>query len=87
MEHKSMKNTDIFKDQPVLGEGEEEFFRGVIAHVGTLLTWLKRKPTLDMLKKAALHESQNSKRVQVLDRLLTRIYKMEKAEALTRLLK
>jgi hypothetical protein len=79
--------SDIFKDQPTIGEGEEEVISKKISNVGILLEWLQTNPTLVMLKKAALYEAENRKRVDVLNRILTRIFRLEKEEALKKLIK
>lgn len=86
-ERLDMKELTIFKDQPSLGEGEDEFYKKVTGNRNTLLHWFKRNPAQGSLKKAALYESANRKRPQILDALLTRIYRVEKQEALTALLK
>lgn len=82
-----MKTSEVFKDQPHLGEGEDTFFQKVTGNRNTVINWFKKNPTLPTLKKAALYESANRKRPQILDQLLTRIFRMEKQEALTQLLK
>lgn len=77
----------IFLNQPSLGEGEDGFYKAVTGNRNTLINWFKKEPSLISMKKAALYESANRKRPQILDTLLTRIFKAEKQEALTQLLK
>lgn len=77
----------IFLNQPSPGEGEDAFYKAVTGNRNTLINWFKKKPSLASMKKAALYESANRKRPQILDTLLTRIFKAEKQEALTQLLK
>jgi hypothetical protein len=79
-------DSDIFKDQPILGEGEEEFFSHHLANAITVVNWLQTDPDLPALKKAALFESFGHRRLQILDRLLGRIFKMEKKLALEQLM-
>lgn len=79
-------NTDVFKDQPVIGEGEDATIGAWVSNWGTCNRWLQSDPDLVSLKKACLFEGEHQKRPAILDRLLSRIYKLEKAEALQRLL-
>ena len=58
-----------------------------ISNGARLNEWLKTNPTLDHLKVAALLEGATQKRVLILDRLLTRIYKLEKTNTLNALTK
>ena len=80
------KNKEIFLNQPLLGEGEDSTISAWIANWGTTNTWLRTNPSLELLKKASLLEAETNRRPQILDRILSRIFKMEKAEALKKLL-
>lgn len=80
------KNKEIFLNQPLLGEGEDSTISAWIANWGTTNAWLRTKPSLEAMKKACLLESETNRRPQILDRILSRIFKVEKAEALKKLL-
>lgn len=77
----------IFKDQPVIGEGEDAAIAEWVAHWGTVNAWLRTNPSLANLKKAALYEAENKCRAMILDRILSKIARMEKAIYLDKLLK
>lgn len=83
-----MKNSpDIFKDQPVIGEGEDATIETWVSNWQVVNAWLRTEPDLVSLKKAALYEAEKPrKRSLILERILIRIFKLEKAEALRRLL-
>ncbi len=80
-------NKDIFKDQPTIGEGEDRAISVWVANWQTVNAWLQTHPTLEALKKAALFEAKSNGRVQILDRITIRIFKLEKNVALRKLLK
>lgn len=79
-------NPDIFKDQPLIGDGDEDAIACWTANWSTVNAWLQTEPSLAALKLAALYEAENKGRVQLLDRILIRIFKLEKEEALNRLM-
>ena len=81
----SKPDDPIFLHQPVIGAGEDDLFNNVLANWGTVNKWLRSKPGLTTLKKSALYEAEDKARVVILDRLLTRIFQLEKAEAMKRL--
>lgn len=78
-------STEVFKDQPVIGAGDEEAIAAWVSNWNTVNAWLQTEPSLAALKLAALYEAENRGRVMILDRILTRIFKLEKEEALNRL--
>lgn len=80
------KDRDIFFHQPLLGEGEDSTIAAWVANWGTTSAWLRTNPGIELLKKACLFEAENNRRPQILDRLLSRVFKLEKAEALKKLL-
>lgn len=76
------KNPIVFKDQPTIGEGEDATIGAWVANWATLNQWLRSSPSLENMKKAALYEAETNCRPMLLDRLLSRIFKVEKSEAL-----
>ena len=78
--------TTIFKDQPVIGEGEDATIAGWVANWSTVNTWLQSHPSIEAMKKACLYEAENNRRPQILDRILARIFKLEKQEAMQQLM-
>lgn len=77
---------DIFKDQPVIGAGDEEAIASWVSNWNAVNAWLQTEPSLAALKLAALYEAENKGRPQILDRILIRIFRLEKEEAFNRLL-
>ena len=84
---KEPKYPEVFFDQPPVGSMASKHVLEECANGNTLNTWLQRNPPLLLLKAAALVEGQTKKRVLILNRLLTRIYKLEKAATLAALTK
>ncbi len=80
------KKSEIFLNQPLIGEGEDSTIGGWVANWQTTNAWLQTHPSLESLKKACLFEAERNRRPQILDRILSRVFKMEKAEALKKLL-
>lgn len=78
---------DIFKDQPSITLKDRELLIPYLANWKTVNYWLKHKAPLPDLKRAALLESKGRRRIAILDRLVARIYKLERAKTLELLLK
>lgn len=76
---------EVFKDQPIIGAGDEEAIAAWVSNWNAVNAWLQTEPSLAALKLAALYEAENKGRVEILDRILTRIFKLERREALNRL--
>jgi len=77
----------IFKDQPGLTPVDIKSFLLFTSNGNTLNQWFQSNPSLGDLKKAALVESLHRKRLAIIDRILIRIFKLERAEALKQLTK
>lgn len=75
----------IFREHPALGDGEEEHIARHITNAMILVEWLKTNPGLRDLKVAAIVEATSRRRFNVLDRILGRIFKVEKTLAYEKL--
>lgn len=78
---------DIFKDQPSITLQDRELLRPYLANWKTINYWIKHQPRLSDLKKAAILESRGKRRMNIMARLVARIYKLEHAKTLKLLLK
>ena len=77
----------VFFEQPGIKFPENQCLGQHISNGARLNEWLKTNPSLTELKRAALIEGAHQKRVLILNRLLTRIYKLEKTNTLNALTK
>jgi hypothetical protein len=83
---KKKNDTPIFREHPTLWDGEEEALLPKLANALTVVQWLKSEPDTRSLKVAAIVEATTKCRATILDRILGRLFKLEKAETLQRLM-
>lgn len=82
-----MLPNNVFHNQPKLNAEDVETIQGICSNWNKMNRWVCSKPPLADLKKAALIESLGKQRPMVIDRLLQRIYAIEKQETLKTLIK
>lgn len=78
---------DIFKDQPSITLRDRELLIPHMANWKTVNFFIKYRGRITDLKRMALLESRGRRRIAILDRLVARIYKLERAKTLELLLK
>lgn len=69
---------NVFYNQPKITADDVQRLQSLSSNWVKLNKWICSRPPLEELKKAALIESLGKKRVSILDRLLQRIYAIEK---------